>query len=112
VSKLAPAPAPGDPFVDETASTIAKCQRGLWDSVQEFVVRAVTGKKPAATATAAQCALPAKTPAKPAAKPAAKPVAKPVAKPAVCSLLNMQRFLDLLYVGQTGGEDARRKARS
>ncbi|KAJ7199249.1 hypothetical protein GGX14DRAFT_536554 [Mycena pura] len=79
--KLAPAPAAGDPFVDETASTIAKCTRGLLDRVQDFVVRAVTGK-PATTAS--QCALPAKpaASAKPAAKPAVTPAAKPVAKPA------------------------------
>ncbi|KAJ6499023.1 hypothetical protein C8R45DRAFT_101222 [Mycena sanguinolenta] len=67
--KLAPAPAPGDPFVDETASTIAKCttRRGVWDSVQDFVVRAVTGKT--ATTAAAACPLPAKTAAKTTAKP-------------------------------------------
>jgi hypothetical protein len=47
----------------------------LWDTVQTFVVRAVTGKKPT---TASQCALPAKPAAKPAASSAAKPVAKPV----------------------------------
>ncbi|KAJ6559805.1 hypothetical protein B0H19DRAFT_1145830 [Mycena capillaripes] len=84
VSKLSPAPAAGDPFVDETASTIAKCKRGLWERVQDFVVRATTGKP---AATAAQCAL------KPAAKPtrywydnrkscpvAVKPKPKPAAK--------------------------------
>ncbi|KAJ6559812.1 hypothetical protein B0H19DRAFT_1145845 [Mycena capillaripes] len=76
VSKLAPAPAAGDPFVDETASTIAKCKRGLWEKVQDLVVRATTGKP---AATAAQCAL--KPAAKPTAAAAKKPVAvKPVAK--------------------------------
>ncbi|KAK7005787.1 hypothetical protein R3P38DRAFT_3603684 [Favolaschia claudopus] len=83
IPKLLPAQAAGDPFIDETASTIAKCTRGVWGSVQDFVVRAVTGKPPA---TAAQCTLPAKpaTSAKPAAKPAtsAKPAAKPPVKPA------------------------------
>jgi histone H1/5 len=60
-AKLPPAPAAGDPFVDETASTIAKCKREVtfWGSARDFVVRAVTGKKPAATAaTGAACALP------------------------------------------------------
>lgn len=60
-AKLPPAAAAGDPFVDETASTIAKCKREVtfWGSARDFVVRAVTGKKPAATtATGAACALP------------------------------------------------------
>ncbi|KAJ7072812.1 hypothetical protein C8F01DRAFT_972690 [Mycena amicta] len=61
VSKLDPAPAPGDPFIDQTASTIAKCttRRRLWGSFHDFVVRAVTGKP---AATPASCPLPAKKP--------------------------------------------------
>jgi hypothetical protein len=68
-------------------------------------------KTPVAKPAAKPVAKPAAKPVtKPAAKPVAKPAAKPVAKPAVGSLFNIQHFLDLLYVGQTGGEDARRKA--
>ncbi|KAJ7511400.1 hypothetical protein B0H11DRAFT_1899862 [Mycena galericulata] len=88
--KLSPAPAPGDPFIDETGSTIAKCQRGLWNTVQSFVVRAIAGK---ATATASECSVaPQKTTAEPVAKPAVNPVAAkpatqaPVTKPATYSI--------------------------
>ncbi|KAF7376374.1 Methyltransferase str2 [Mycena sanguinolenta] len=79
--KLAPAPAPGDPFVDETASTIAKCttRRGVWESVQDFVVRAVTGET--VTTAAAACSVPAKTATKPTTQPVTKPAAVPAAKP-------------------------------
>ena len=59
--KLAPAAAAGDPFVDETASTIAKCKRDLtiWERAADFVSRAVTGKKTTTAAAAAACPLPA-----------------------------------------------------
>ncbi|KAJ6505831.1 hypothetical protein C8R47DRAFT_1209776 [Mycena vitilis] len=81
---LTPAPAPGDPFVDQTASVIAKCKqtRGVWGTVQDIVVRAVTGK---AAATAASCPLPATKPTATATSaPAKKPAATaPANKPAV-----------------------------
>ncbi|KAL0569143.1 hypothetical protein V5O48_012831 [Marasmius crinis-equi] len=71
-AKLPAAPAQGDIFVDETASTIARCQRrrSLWLQVRDYVVSRVTGKK---TTAAAACTLPPKkttgkttTPAQPA----------------------------------------------
>jgi len=78
--KLSPAPAPGDPFIDETASTIAKCKRSPWEQVKDLVVRAVTGKK--TTTTPAACALPTKAPAKTTAKATkAKTTAKKAAVP-------------------------------
>jgi len=62
-TKLAPAAVGNDPFkiIDESASIAAKCKREVtfWGSARDFVMRAVTGKKPAATAaTGAACALP------------------------------------------------------
>ncbi|KAF7290356.1 DJ-1 protein-PfpI domain-containing protein [Mycena chlorophos] len=62
VKQLAPAPTPGDPFVNESSSTIAKCttsKRSLWEQARDFVVRAATGKK--ATTSAAKCELPSKS---------------------------------------------------
>jgi hypothetical protein len=59
--RLLAAPAPGDPFVDETASTIARCQRKrtMWEEAKALVVRVTTGKKTPPPATS--CALPAKS---------------------------------------------------
>ncbi|KAL0569144.1 hypothetical protein V5O48_012832 [Marasmius crinis-equi] len=71
-AKLPAAPAQGDIFVDETDSTIARCQRrrSLWLQVRDYVVSRATGKK---TTAAAACTIPPKkttgkttTPAQPA----------------------------------------------
>ncbi|KAK1229027.1 hypothetical protein PQX77_007929 [Marasmius sp. AFHP31] len=79
--KLKPAAIPqqgGITIVDETQATINRCKRSWWIEARDFVVRQVTGKKPAATGAA--CQLPAKTPAKTPAKAPAKTPAKAPAK--------------------------------